>query len=183
MRFWLTIGFVFITIIVVVLIYHDEYSTTIDYMSGVGSVASIYAILLAFIEFRSAKKSAQETKNAIESKIGEINHLLSYADLEKHIEYCSSISLYLKSGQYVAVAIRLEELKKVLLEVKNNQSIKDKNEFKIQQMVMRLGSDITAVGNKWKNVTELDSSRVLEHVNEVSTFLQDISTKLKYQTI
>jgi hypothetical protein len=81
------------------------------------------------------------------------------------------------------VAIRLEELKKVLLEVKNNQSIKDKNEFKIQQMVMRLGSDITAVGNKWKNVTELDSSRVLEHVNEVSTFLQDISTKLKYQTI
>jgi len=183
MRIWLSLVFFIISIVIVFFMQHEGIYTTIDYISGLGSVASIYAILLAFIEFRSAKKVAKETKNAIESKIGEINHLLSYADLEKHIEYCSSISLYLKSGQYVAVAIRLEELKKVLLEVKNNQSIKDKNEFKIQQMVMRLGSDITAVGNKWKNVTELDSSRVLEHVNEISTFLQDISTKLKYQTI
>lgn len=165
------------------MIYYDEYSTTIDYMSGVGSVASIYAILLAFIEFRSAKKSAQETKNAIESKIGEINHLLSYADLEKHIEYCSSISLYLESQQYIAVAIRLEELKKILLEVKNNQSIKEKKDYDIQLMVLRLGSDITAVRDKWKNVVDFDSSKVLEHVNEVSTFLQEISTKLKYQTI
>ena len=183
MRFWLTLGFIFITIIVVVLIYYDDCSNTIDYISGVGSVASIYAILLAFIEFRSTKKVAKETKNAIESKIGEINHLLSFADLEKHIEYCSSISLYLKSGQYVAVEIRLEELKKVMLEVKNNQSIKEKQEREIQRMVMRLGSDITAVRDKWKNVADFDSSTLLEHVNEVSTFLQDISTKLKYQTI
>lgn len=183
MKLGITIGFVLITIIVVVFIYHDDCSTIIDYISGVGSVASIYAFLLAIIEFKSAKRSAEETKNAIETKIGEINHLLSYADLEKHIGYCSSIGHYMKSEQYEAVAIRLEEVKKILLEVKNNESIKEKSENEIQRMVMWLGSDIIAVRRKWKNVEDFDSSKVLEHVNEISTYLQDISTKLKHQTI
>lgn len=172
-----------ISSIVSYFIYDDVRSSAIDYVSGIGSVASIYAIIIAIVELKSVKRVANETNQAVKDKMNEVNQLLSYADVERHIEICSSVNPNLKGEQYEAVAIKLDQLKKILLEIKNNQSITDKSDSRIQTMVMRLGSDTTAVRNKWVGQLDFDNSIVLEHVDEVSTFLQDISAKLKHQTI
>ena len=183
MKFWHLIILFFISIAIVWVVHDDVRSTPIDYISGVGSVASIYAIIIAWIELKSVKQTTAETQKTVDNKIGEINKLLSYAEIEKHIQICSSISLCLKAEQFEAVAMKLDDLKKTLLEIKNKQSIAEKKDYKIQTMVMRLGNDITAVRNKWTNLSDFDYSIVLEHVDEVSTFMQDISAKLKHQTI
>ena len=183
MRGWHLVVLVVVLVVVLWIIHDDVRSTAFDYVSGVGSIASIYALILAFIEIKSAKRSAEDTKKAVEGKMLEINQLLTYADIEKHIQICSSVGQNLKGEQYEAVAMKIEELKKVLLEIKNNQGIKDKGCYRIQPMVMRLGTDITALRNKWESSSDLDTSKILEHIGEVSTFLQDISAKLKHQTI
>ena len=183
MKSWHLVLLGVVSVIVIWVISDDVRSTPIDYVSGLGSVASVYAIIVAIFELKSAKKVARETKNAIDSKLTEVNQLLSYADVEKHIQICNSVSLSLQTNQYEAVAMKLDELKKILLEIKNNKSIKEKSEFNIQKMVMKLGTDISAVRGKWASLTDLDSSNVLSNVADVSTFLQDISAKLKHQTI
>ena len=161
----------------------DADSSAIDYISGIGSVASVYAVIIALIEIKSVKKTAKETQDAVKRKMKEVNNLLSYADVEKHVQMCSSINLCLREEQYEAVAMKLEELKKILIEIQNDQSIKEKRGYLIQPMVMRLGTDIVAVRNKWTELTDVDTSKVMEHVNEVATYLQDVSSKIKHITL
>lgn len=183
MKVWHFIILLLISSAVIFVIHDDVRSTAFDYVSGIGSVASVYALIVTVLEIKSTKRTAKETQNVVNRRIKEVNQLLSYAEIEKHIQICSSISMCLKGEQYEAVAIRLEDLKKVLLEIKSNQSIKDKNDYKIQPMVMRLGTDITAVRNKWMGKSDLDTEIIMEHIVEASTYLQEISAKLKHQTI
>lgn len=183
MKKWHFIFLSLISLFAVWVIYDDVRSTAIDYLSGLGSIASIYAIIIAWSELKSVKAVAKATKVAVDSKMIEISNFITYADIEKHIEICSNIIAYIKADQYEAAALRLEDLKKALLEIKNNNKIKEKSEFAVQKMVARLGTDITSIRNKWIEGVGLDTTMVLDHVNEVSTFLQDISTKLKHNVI
>lgn len=183
MKGWHFIILIILCTIFYFIVHNDVRSTVIDYMSGFGSIASIYAIIIAILELKSVKKVTEETKAAVSNKLEEVNHFLSYADIERHLEMCSSIALCLYGEQYEAVALRLEELKKVLLEIKNNNAYTEKNSYEITQMVMWIGTDVTALRNKWISQEVINSTTIITHVNEVSTFLQEISTKLKNQNI
>lgn len=183
MKITLSVIFVFIAICTLYYVYNEDKSTIVAYISVVGSIASIYAIIIAVMELKTVKQSAEATKKAVEQKMENVNQLLTFAEVEKHLQICSSINVSLKTNQYEAVALKLEELKKILLEIKNNRSISDKDTAKIQSLVMKLGSDITAVRDKWSKINDFDSTLLLTHVNEVSTCLQDISTKLKHKAI
>lgn len=183
MRIWHIFILFTLCTIVFIIVHNDSHSTTIDYISGIGSIASIYAIIVAIIELKSVKKITEETKTAVNDKLKEINHFLSYADVERHVEMCTSIAPYIQGMQYEAAALHLEELKKALLEIKNNNTFTEKSSYDINQMVMRLGTDITALRSKWISQEEIKSATIITHVNDVSTFLQEISTKLKNQAI
>ncbi len=183
MKYWHIIILLIAFALMVSIIRGDANSTPIDYISGLGSVASIYAIIIALVEIRTVKKTTRETKKAVEKKLDEINNFLSYAEVEKHLEKCTSIAPYLQGEQYEAAALRLEELKKILLEIKNNKAFTEKSDYEITQMVMRIGSDVKSMRRKWTEQEEIDLGTVYDHVNEVSTFLQEISTKLKNQTL
>lgn len=183
MKIWHFIILVVLCTIVYYIVHEDGRSTTIDYISGFGSIASIYAIIVAIIELKSVKKTTEETKAAVNNRLKEINHFLSYADVERHVEMCASITPYLQGVQYEAAALRLEELKKILLEIKNNKAFTEKSSYDISQMVARIGTDITALRSKWTSKEDINSATVITHVIEVSTFLQEISSKLKNQAI
>lgn len=183
MKIWHFIILSILCTIVIIVVHNDVRSTTIDYISGLGSIASIYAIIVAIIELKSVKKTTEETKTAVNDKLKEINHFLSYADVERHVEMCKSIAPNIQGMQYEAAALHLEELKKVLFEIKNNNTFTEKSSYDINQMVIRIGTDITALRRKWISHEDINSATIITHVNEVSTFLQEISTKLKNQAI
>ena len=172
-----------LSLVVVHIVSLDICPSASDYISGVGSVASVYAILITLWQISQVKRIADETAKAVKGKKEEINHLLSYADVERHVEICNSISPYLKGLQYEAAAIKMAELKNILLDIKNNNSISGTNDYQIQKMVRIIGTDIVAMKSKWTKNEEIEENAILDHINDVSTFLQDISTKLKNKAL
>ena len=85
-----------LSLVVVHIVSLDICPSASDYISGVGSVASVYAILITLWQISQVKRIADETAKAVKGKKEEINQLLSYADVERHVEICNSISPYLK---------------------------------------------------------------------------------------
>ena len=77
----------------------------------------------------------------------------------------------------------MAELKNILLDIKNNNSISGTNDYQIQKMVRIIGTDIVAMKSKWTKNEEREENAILDHINDVSTFLQDISTKLKNKAL
>lgn len=183
MRNWHPLILLFIIAVIILLLYSDCTLRIIDYVSVVGSVASIYAIIIAIVQIKSVKEITENTNNTVNDKLKEIRSFLTYAEIERHQEMCASIVPYLNGNQYEAAALMLLNVKKLLFEIKNSKLIKGVNSSQVNQMIMRLGNDIIALHNIWSKEENVDISKVIEHVNDVSTYLQDISAKIKNRVL
>ena len=144
-------------------------------ISLIGSVASVQGVFLAFLELRKVKKSAE----AVMDKISEVAKVFSYADVERHIEMCSYVSVCIQSGQYEAAAVRLSDVKKILTEIKTYHIMPQNRAQNIQDLIRSLGVDIVAVREKIQNNADVDFQMIQKHVNTASTFLQEVSAVLK----
>lgn len=150
-----------------------------DYISGVGSVASVYAILIALWQIWQTKTAAQAAAKAAKEKSKEIDKFLSFANINRHIEISNSILQYLSSKQYEAAIIKMDQLKELLIELKENKLI-DNDDWKTAHMsIIKLGTDVLSLRKELSGYNCLDKDVVISHVSNINTFLQEISAKLK----
>ncbi len=155
-------------------------ASVVDYISGVGSVASIYGVLVALWQLRQIKSTADAAKEAAEKKSAELDAFVSFADVNRYIEVAKRIPAYLTyKNQYEAAIIYMEQLKEELIDVKRNQYI-DGNDIKLaDSYVLKLGTDIGSIRKQIVGVNSLDVEMVITHVSNICTFLQEISSKIK----
>jgi hypothetical protein len=168
---------ILIFIVLSVLICFAFWGNWKDLFSIVGSVASIQGVIIALIELKKVKTS---TEAAME-KLCEVARLFSYADIERHIEMCSYISVCLINDQYEAAALRMSDLKKLLCEMKSNETKVSQRSQNIQDLIRSIGVDIEAVRGKTQYNEKLDIKLIQKHVNSVSTLLQEVSAGIKQE--
>lgn len=166
---------IIIFIVLSILIIWGFWGNWKDILSIIGSVASVQGVIIALIELKKVKTS---TEVAME-KLSEVAKLFSYADIERHIEMCSYISVCLLNDQYEAAALRMSDLKKLLCEMKTNETKAYPHSQNVQDLIRNIGVDIEAVRGKNQYNEKLDIRLVQKHVNSVSTFLQEISADIK----
>lgn len=171
-----------ISSVIIYVISMDVCATASDYISGVVSAASVYAIAITLWQLRQVKRVAQAAKNAALQKSEEIESFTVYAEIEKHQEMCSSIVSYISGGQYEAAAMKLDIIRKHLIEIREKDwECVDKTT--INKNIIEIGNDSLNLRNRWMANAELDIKVVLKHINEVSNVLSDISANLKRERL
>lgn len=173
--------FIFLTLGTFVLwfLHKDPMTSTGDYISGIGSVASVYAILITLWQLRLVKVTSEATKEAVFTKTKEIETLFTYADIERHIEMCSYVQMCLQNQQYEAAALRMENLKGILIEIMINDILPPEASRHLQILIKRIGNDIVAVRGIWKDNQNNNMESILQHIDDVSTYLQKVSSIIK----
>lgn len=159
------------------LLYDDVTSTTSDYISGVGSVASFCAFLITLWQIKQVKTTSEATKKAVLAKTKEIEQLFTFANIERQMESCHYISICLKDNQYEAAALKMENLKGALVEIMINNWLPDVGSRHLQLLIKRTGNDIVAVRGLKDNHHNIE--QILQHVDDVSTYLQKVSSLMK----
>lgn len=154
-----------------------------DYISGVGSVASVYAILIAIWESKQARTAAQAAENAAAKKSREIEKFMSFANINRHIEIANSISPLLAAKQYEAVVIKIDQLKELLTELKVNRNLSDDDQTSALNYVFKLGTDITSLRKQLAGYNNLEDETIIKHITDVNTFLQEVEAKLKQKEL
>ena len=175
-----------VSVLVGVAIYYigkGEHSTYSDYISGIGSVASVYAIMIAIWQSRKAKNAAEAAESAANKKSKEIEKFMSFANISRHIEIANSIPPFLAAKQYEAAIIKIDQLKELLVELKENGELSSDDRSSAQMNVIKLGSDIFSLRKQLMGYKSLDEDVLIVHISNVNTFLQEISAKLKKKEI
>lgn len=157
----------------------DACATISDYISGVGSVASIYAIFITLWQFI---KKTDELKEAIDAKTKEISSFLNYADIEKHIEKCNSIYGDINGRQYEAAAMKLDDIRELLIDIRKRKSV-CVNVSAVNKLISNIGSDSVNLRNCWISNEELDNKIIFRHINELSNELSDIAAYIKSEQL
>lgn len=150
-----------------------------NYISGVGSVASFYGIIISLCQIVKAKNAAEAAKEAAEKKSKEINDFMSFANISRHIELSKSISLSLSLKQYEAAIIKIEQLKELLVEMKEYGGLSIDESKSASIHISKLGIDIASIRKQMSGQNNLEDDIVVDHIVNTNTFLQEISAKLK----
>lgn len=150
-----------------------------DYVSGVGSVASVYGIIIALWQIKQTKNAAMAAENASIKKSKEIDDFMSFANISRHIEISNSILPYLATKQYEAAIIKIDQLKELLIELNESDGISDDERKYASSHVTKLSTDISSIRKQMLGYNILDEDEVVTHIMSVNTFLQEISAKLK----
>lgn len=156
----------------------DACATASDYISGVGSVASIYAIGITLWQLRQVKSVAQAARDAAQNKSKEIVEFTTFAEIARHQEMCSGIVSCIYGEQYEAAAMKLNDIRKLLIEIREKRwDYADKSV--LNKLISDIGNDSVNLRSRWMSKTELDTKVVLKHINRVSNLLSDLSANLK----
>lgn len=164
-----------IFVILCAVIIWSFWGNWMNMVSCIGSVASIQGVVIGLCELKKVKNSTE----AAMAKLGEVGRLFSYADIERHIEMCSYVSLCLQDGQYEAAAIRMTDIKRQLNDIKKSNLVAQYRCQNVQELIRNIGVDIEAVRGTSRNETGIDLKLIQKHVNNVSTFLQEVSAGIK----
>lgn len=167
-----------ISTVVIYAISRDVYAGVSDYISGIGSAASVYAIAITLWQLRQVKRVAQAAKDAALKKSEEINSFLTYAEIEKHIEMCNSIYSCINGEQYEAAAMKLDEMRHLLIEMRE-RGTGSVDVATINEMISDIGNDSVNLRNRWKSNEELDDKVVFKHINKLSNVLSEIAANIK----
>ncbi len=173
-----TLIIIAISAVVIYVISRDVYASVSDYISGVGSAASVYAIAITLWQLRQVKRVAQAAKDAALQKTEEIESFLTYADIERHIEMCNSIYSCINGEQYEAAAMKLDEMRHLLIEMRE-RGIGSVDVATINKMISDIGNDSVNLRNRWISNGELDNKVVFKHINKLSNVLSDIAANIK----
>lgn len=173
-----TLIIIAISAVVIYVISRDVYASVSDYISGVGSAASVYAIAITLWQLRQVKRVAQAAKDAALQKTEEIESFLTYADIERHIEMCNSIYSCINGEQYEAAAMKLDEMRHLLIE-KRERCIGSVDVATINKVISDIGNDSVNLRNRWISNGELDNKVVFKHINKLSNVLSDIAANIK----
>ena len=181
---WLTVikHVIMVTIfmvVVILFIHEDVCGATSDYISGVGSVASVYAIMITLWQF---VKKTDEIKEAVTAKTKEISSFLTYAEIERHKEMCNSIYNSINGGQYEAAAMKLDAIKNLLIELRERRP-DDVELNAINKVIKEIGNDSVNLRDPRISNEELDCKEVFKHVNKMSNILSNMSASIKNEQL
>ena len=165
--------------ILVITINSSDNSSWLDCFSGVGSISSIYGIVLTLWQLNKVKRVAQAAKDAAMSKTKEIEMLTTYSSLQREKEMCNSIVSYINGKQFEAAAIKLDTIREHLIEIITKQSLYEDDIKIIHNIISDIGNDSVNMRKYWMESFELDTSKVIKHIVSLSNILAELSCKIK----
>ena len=170
---------IILSLIVIYVISQDVCPGPGDYISGVGSVASLYGIIITLWQVSRVKKVATAASEAVDRKLEEIDSFMAFADVKRHIEICNSINVYLTLKEYEAAAIKIEQLREMLVNLRQSNELKDDDFNSASSHLQNLGTDLQSLRKHRSGTVKLNSDVLFTHISDICNFLEEVSSKLK----
>lgn len=153
-----------------------------DYISTIGSVASLYGIWVAYLQIKSVREIAEGTQTAVNNKLSDLNNHLTMADISRIHTMGKEIQAFLLSSKNEIALIRIRDFKEELVKIKQNENMFDNEQLtRLGYSIKDLGIDITNLSANYKKKEELSVDTINEHIEEALTLLAEIEGTLKYK--
>lgn len=153
-----------------------------EIVSVVGSVASLFGLIIAILQISSLKKIAEETNRAVEETKAELIQSISISDVSKAIKLIEQIQMYAGNKKFEAAHLRLQDLRILLIQFKGNaQSVRLNDKGKYDDLLADLGIHISNLYNtifmKEKSINIVVLNQTLE---DVAAILASLENELKF---
>lgn len=153
-----------------------------NYISVIGSIASVYGIWVAYLQIKSVGEIAEKTQAVVNSKLSELNNHLTLADLSRIHSMGKEIQAFMHSSKYEVALIRMRDFKDELVQLKQNENLFNEDQLnRIRLSVKDLGIDVANLNANYKKKDQISNETIHEHLDYALSLLAEIEGILKYK--
>lgn len=175
---------IFLALGIVTYFYKDK-ENIINYISVLGSYASLLGILIAYKQIKSVKEISKITKQSVEDNVAEVNQYLSYSEISKTIQVVSEIENYIQVSRCESALIRMKDLKLALIEISSNFRVvkEESNLPMLKKNITVLGLDINNIYAYITEGVEVDFKVINQNLENIATVLAQLQSELKFRRL
>lgn len=182
MRKKIVIGSVISSILCVVLCFSALKWDTGNYISIIGSVASLFGIWVAYLQIKSVRDVAEGTQAAVDSRLSDLNNHLTMVDMSRILSMGKEIQAFLLNSKHEVALIRMRDFKAELVQLKQNENLFNEDQLKrLGVSVQDIGIDIVNLNKNYEKKEQLSTATINEHIENSLTLLSEIEGQLKYK--
>lgn len=184
-RTWWIVGLaLFMFVLAGCLYLHNKYQSANDYISIIGSVASAAGIVVAIIQIHELGSRTDAIENAVNETKTQMENLSIFADVNKHSQFINEIEAYIRSDKYEQALITYKELKErlnLLLGYVENRKDLSEMHSQLKKLIDTAGGDVSTLNEMvlYSTGYNLDKLQISKNLEEIKTFLDQYSGKLK----
>ena len=184
-RTWWIVGLaLFIFALAGCLYLHNKCQSANEYISIIGSVASAAGIVVAIIQIHELGSRTGAIENAVNEAKKQMENLSIFADVNKHSQFINEIEAYIRSDKYEQALITYKELKErlnLLLGYVENRNDLSEMHSQLKKLIDTAGGDVSTLNEMVLNSRgyTLDKLQISKNLEEIKTFLDQYSGKLK----
>ena len=175
---------IFLSFAVVYFIQIDYPARLADYISGVGSVASIYGIVITLWQLHLVKRKTEEYQNQVKTEVknaqDKIKRGLTISTVDNAISYLSEAIGYVQNDQYELLKMRMEYCEIILTEIgKLKECIKSSEEKSYCSKLLKYQDALYAVQMHYKEPSQINTEVVIASLAKMRSELIEIKTNIK----
>lgn len=172
----------------------EEYPWIRDGLSLMGSLASLFGVILALvqidqanIQIRNTKSVLEETRIAVDRNRDEIRQFLSFSNLGHLIETIKHAQENIRTEEYSSAVIMLQDIKDNLRRVdKEVVQATDNPDFEISKIIKEIGVDISSLTShivrirKSSNyISTIEPTVIHEHLETARDIIISLESAIK----
>jgi hypothetical protein len=169
-------------VVIVLLILPKESRILLNYLSVIGTFASVFGLLIAYFQILSLKNTSKSIELAVNNSTHRLNTVLSVSELAKSKKLIEEIQIMLEHDSYGASLIRLKDLKELLIQNKFNVDLqKPTNTKEYRTIIINTGIDINVVGDYvYKVKDKINKVEIIRNLEVTRTKIIEFENELKY---
>lgn len=160
--------------------------TTINIISVIGTMASLFGLAIAFIQIIALKEISVITQTTISDTKNKLMLGISISDVTEALSLVSEIDSFIGNQKYEIARLKIMDLREKLIQFKSSEEFKlIVQEVRIKEIIETLNLQISILYNVVFSEIEVkfNSEDVNSQLQEVATYLIDFKNKVKYQTV
>lgn len=173
-----------LSLVTIYFIYDDVTAGMTDYISGVGSVASIYGIMITLWQLHHVKKKTEDYQNQVKAEVNnaqkKIKQGLTISIVDNAINYLSEAIDYVQKGKYELLKMRMEDCEIILLEIsKTKEFFKGSHEKLFLSRLWKFQDALYTVQTHYAEPSQINPDIVITSLAKMRTELVNIKTDIK----
>lgn len=150
----------------------------LDIFSLLGTIGTFHGLMITFWQLKSMKTANEKASRDVAEKLEEINSLFSLSDISRSQEIIHAIYSYLYSGEYLAAALKIDEIRRIIQEAMAVNLLQEDDEI-ISANLKNLSVDIQSLYNEKREQGKLNIKVIVKHIDEVAMIMQNTSSIIK----
>ncbi len=158
----------------------EEQKSVVNIVSIVGTYASVFGLIIAFIQILSIKRISEATKNEVLQTQKRLSQIISVSELSKANKIIQEIQHFISTDKHELGLLRMKDLKEIIIHYKCSSDLYGLTKTaEYNEIIQKISDDLSNLSDFAMRNKKANFSIMNQNLEDISTIILNYESKIK----